>query len=455
MLKKHLVVLILSACMLSTKLSYAQSWVSIGSPGFSAAQADYGTIAIDSSGTPYVAYLDESTPLYQATVMKYNGTNWVPVGRPGFTAGQVQYTSITIDRSGVPYVAYMDVNTANFRASVMKFADTGWVVVGDTGFSQQQASFTSIAIDTTGKAICVAYLDDFGCLGLPTVMKYNGTSWVNVGAPRFDTANVAYLSLAISGGVPYVAFPDGYDTQKATVMKFVDTSWVPVGSRGFSAQGVGMVSLAMNNDTPYVAFTDNANSRKATVMKYNGSSWINVGMAGFSAGEADNITIAIDKNGTPYVIFEDATTAHLGATVMKYNGSSWVTVGTPGFTTGLDAQNTTIAIDKSGNPYVCFQQFPGGKISVMKFDIATEVTNAANTVGYSVSVYPNPAHEQLTITTNDNSNITSIEITNMIGQTICTHEYRSQQVHVDISDLPKGVYFIKVNGSEVRKFVKE
>ena len=458
MLKKYLVLFIVCSCLFSTRYAHAQSWVSVGSPGFSGTEADNGTLAIDSNGTPYVAFVDLGTPLFQATVMKYDGTSWVPVGHRGFTAGQVQYTSISIDHNNVPYVAYMDINTLGFRASVMKFMDTGWVAVGDTGFSQQQASSICMAIDTAGTPF-VAYLDDFGCLGLPTVMKYNGTSWVNVGAPRFDTGNVAYISMAIAGSTPYVAFPDGFDTQKATVMKLVDTTWMPVGNRGFSAQGIGPISLVMSKDTPYVAFTDYANSRKATVMKYDGSNWVTVGIAGFTAGEADYISLAIDNHGNPYVFYEDPTTPHLGATAMKYNGSSWVGVGMSGFTTGLDAVNTMMAIDKNGTPYACYQQFPGATASVMKFDATTDVKSVA-AAGSSLSVFPNPASTQITVSAS--FPINEIVITDLLGQTVYSVKYSGGlQVSVDVAELPKGVYLVRVNPSAgsgqavVRKFVKE
>jgi hypothetical protein len=36
-----------------------------------------------------------------------------------------------------------------------------------------------------------------------------------------------------------------------------------------------------------------------------------------------------------------------------------------------------------------------------------------------------------------------------------TNNYNSDQIQVDVSTLPAGLYFVKVNGSEVRKFVKE
>jgi len=40
--------------------------------------------------------------------MKFDGNNWVNVGSPGFSAGQADYISLAIDGSGTPYVAYSD-----------------------------------------------------------------------------------------------------------------------------------------------------------------------------------------------------------------------------------------------------------------------------------------------------------------------------------------------------------
>jgi len=75
-------------------------------------------------------------------------------------------------------------------------------------------------------------------------------------------------------------------------------------------------------------------------------SWQIVGSEGFSASEADNECMAIDTNGTPYIVYTDAGNANK-ATVMKYNGTAWVTVGSAGFSEGI-ANFTSIAIDRSG-----------------------------------------------------------------------------------------------------------
>jgi hypothetical protein len=70
-----------------------------------------------------------------------------------------------------------------------------------------------------------------------------------------------------------------------------------------------------------------------------------------------------------------------------------------------------------------------------------------------IQLYPNPATSSLNITSTNP--ITQITITNLLGQTLYTQNYNTQKVQIDVADLPTGVYFIKINASEVRKFVKE
>ena len=126
-------------------------------------------------------------------------------------------------------------------------------------------------------------------------------------------------------------------------------SWDTVGHPGFSAQKAYYTSIAIDTEgTPYVVYVDAGNGLKATVMKYNGSSWDTVGHPGFSAGMVIYTSIAISKNGTPYVVYEDTINSYK-ATVMKYDGSNWVTVGNAGFSDG-EVNWTCISIDSNGTP---------------------------------------------------------------------------------------------------------
>ena len=171
------------------------SWATVGTAGFSADTAYTTSIAIDGSGTPYVAYVDAGDS-DRATVMKYNGTSWVTVGTAGFSAGKANYTSIAIDGSGIPYVAYEDAGNSN-KATVMKYNGTSWDTVGTAGFSAAAALNTSVAIAPNGIPV-VAYEDD-GNYDEATVMKYSATQDASLPVQATDfVANSGVNSVTLS-----------------------------------------------------------------------------------------------------------------------------------------------------------------------------------------------------------------------------------------------------------------
>ena len=69
------------------------------------------------------------------------------------------------------------------------------------------------------------------------------------------------------------------------------------------------------------------------------------------------------------------------------------------------------------------------------------------------NLYPNPATQQLTVT--NNHSITSICIMAITGQTIYNQQVNAPTAQIYVAELPAGLYFIKINGSEIKKFVKE
>ncbi len=70
-----------------------------------------------------------------------------------------------------------------------------------------------------------------------------------------------------------------------------------------------------------------------------------------------------------------------------------------------------------------------------------------------LKIYPNPASSELTIIATNKIN--KVSINNLLGQTMYTHEYNTDKVQVDVADLPPGIYLIRINGTEIRKFVKQ
>lgn len=304
---------------------------------------------------------------------------WDTIGNANFSAGITLYTSMAIDNGGTPYVAYQD-GSVHLKATVMKYNGSNWVNVGSPGFSDSTAEYLSFAMDRNNVPY-VAFGDDI--YGNVTVMKYDGSNWIDVGSPGFGTAIMTggnWLTID-SGGTPYVAYSTGV-VPKATVMKYDGSNWVYVGTPGFSAGEAQYITIAVDrNGTPYVSYRDYANGDAITVMKYDGSNWVNVGSPGFSPTGVALSSLAIDSAGTPYVAFKDNGDSNK-ATVMKYDGSNWTYVGSRGFTY-LGVTDVVLTIDKNGTLYVALSD---DIMTVMKYDGVNWVT-----VGYphfsSVAVY--------------------------------------------------------------------
>ena len=76
-----------------------------------------------------------------------------------------------------------------------------------------------------------------------------------------------------------------------------------------------------------------------------------------------------------------------------------------------------------------------------------QTTSIAEVNGMSkIRLYPNPVNSDLTIT---NLKGINVEIYNIVGQQIIYHENASGDLSVDMSNLPDGVYFVKLKDGKI------
>jgi hypothetical protein len=357
-------------------------WRQVGAAGFSAGDATDISLAVDSSGIPYVAYsecMDANCSVTEARVKKLSGSDWIQVGAVAkFTGGNAGATRLAVDKNGTPYVAFSDTNNGG-KLRVMKLNGSSWMDVGgNVPISGSKATDISIAVDTNGKPF-VAYSECVnGCIdSRVTMATLNGTDWGAFNGAGFSVDAASSVGLALnSSGIPFVAYihTDSNDTNKIGVIQYSDTGWIQVGLADFAAASIeGNVRLACtSSDILYVAYNDA--DGKISVKKFSDAGWTQVGAAGFSTGEATDISLAMDSKGTPYVAYSeciDANCSVMEARVKKFSGSVWTQVGAVTKFTGGNADSTNLALDKNGILYVAYSDWDRDyKASAMRFSNA-------------------------------------------------------------------------------------
>jgi hypothetical protein len=301
------------------------SWITLGGTGLSSGSAFHISMAIDDADAVYVAYYDgDKSGMATVCRFAYSEGAWTTVGSAGFSAGVALYLSLALNSTGIPYLAYLDGSDSLYRATVQYRSGTSWLTLGSTRPSTGMVSGTSLAISEDGIPY-LAYIDN-NLSDMATVTKYYGNTWTDVGDTVFSSGSVESISLALdSAGMPYVAYKDNGTTAngKISVRQFNGSSWIYLGMEGLSSDTVDNVSLAIFGDgTLFVAYKDNNTiaAGKPTVQQYDEDmgTWISVGTEGFGTETVlDYLDLAIDADGIPFVAFKDGT-ADNKATVMVY-----------------------------------------------------------------------------------------------------------------------------------------
>jgi hypothetical protein len=140
---------------------------------------------------------------------------------------------------------------------------------------------------------------------------------------------------------------------------------------------------------------------------------------------------------------------------MKFNGTTWMNVGLPGFSAG-SVEFTSLAFSPTGEPYVAYLDYLNDhKATVMRYDSVLTGINAQDVS--KLSVYPDPATNNITIETSGKTKESMLAIVNVAGQELFTSQITLPRTQLDITSLPAGVYFLRLTSEktvEVCKIIK-
>lgn len=320
--------------------------------------ADTTALALAPDGTLYIAYHDRNEG-GKTVVKRLTDGKWVKLGGEPASAAYSRFMRLEVTPQGTPIVAFQDFGAQGRGGiTVRRFTDGEWATLGRPGFSAGQAAFIALAIAPDGTP-WVAYQDfsDQATGGL-SVQKFSQDKWQTLGRAGFSGGEAHFIALAIDArGTPYVAFRDFADRHNgASVFTFDGKVWQPVGDgAGLSPGAATFISLALAPDgTPYIAYEDGGAENPATVRKLSddGSHWGYVGQAWFTRSESEFTTIAFAPDGTPYIAYQDWL--HGGLSVQKFDGDEWQFVGEPGISPG-EAEGISMVIAGDGSVFVAYR----------------------------------------------------------------------------------------------------
>ena len=413
------------------------SWIELGF-GSSAlspyADANIEAIYADTNGNVYAAANHFGTHPGYCYVYKWDGTSWSQLG-PGSAFPAADISTIKPDRYGNLYIAggySVDSTLLGSNGFVAKWDGTTWSEVG-TGASALNANgyIDALFIDTLGNIFAGGGFTDGSCdtTGNLYVAKWDGMSWSMLGSPvihtyhgEFDIFNI----LEDTAGNVYASGSFGNDTTRPYVAKWDGLSWSILGDLHFNGAINSMCFDKFGNI--YIAgnFTD-------TTVPAPGPSW-----------------------------------AYHPSYVAKWDGTNWSKLGTG--SDGINANNPiySICADTSGYIYAgggftdttisyidtvpLVDTFAFHPHYIARYGLPPTAVVSVNHL-LNLDIYPNPAQHVLNVSAGNI--ITATTITDATGRIVHTHTWDTRKIQVDISGLMPGAYFLNINRSEVRQFIKE
>ncbi len=279
---------------------------------------------------------------------------------------------------------------------VVKFDSSGNVLWASDPGSNDNADPASISTDLYGGVYVTGYYWGYTC-------AFGGITLTNPDtASSGDTYNLFLVKYDSAGNIKWVRTATGDSYAQATTV---------------TNDASGNVYIAGNTLSTNLVFgTDTLPDNDIFLAKYDSSGNV-IWIANAHGLFADDVPDCI-------------TTDAFGNLYMSGDYSSWV------------MNFGTIILRDSNNLYMF----------LAKINTANTLVPIIKQTG-NITVYPNPATTFLTISASQN--ITTISIINLLGQTVYSNKYNLSEVQIDVSGIPAGIYVLKVNGSEVRKFIKQ
>ena len=315
-------------------------------------------LAVYPDGTPIVAWANTYGTSTEIYARHWNGLNWVELGdHSASTVGISLWDGWSGDPSlavgaGGPIVAWSDDAEGNGEIYLRRWNGLTWAHMGGSAYgggisNNAGNSFSpSLAILPDGTPI-VAWADDSDGVTNIYVRRWNGTTWVEMGAGSAAGGGISQSdgaygpSLAIGpAGTPYVAWnDDSSGNAEIYVRRWDGLNWVEVGPGSAGGGGISQSSgnsfspaLVVDDDgAPIVAWIEHvAGQWQLYIRRWDGAAWQEIGAGSASGGGVSgngnylwlDFSLAQTADGRPILAWSDETADEIFVKV--WNNFAWV-----------------------------------------------------------------------------------------------------------------------------------
>ena len=183
-------------------------------------KSEHLSIAMSSTGVPNICFKRTQAGDSKAYVGRRNASNaWEILAGGAASEGTADWGQVAVDGSGNPYIIFSDYfSTRAGKATVRRYNGASWETVGTAGFTAGVVSRSDIAIDQSTGDVYIAYADE-GDGNKLFVKKWTGSAWASV----FDSTiapSAASISMYLLNGVPYVVYKDGSNSDLASAVRY-------------------------------------------------------------------------------------------------------------------------------------------------------------------------------------------------------------------------------------------
>lgn len=299
------------------------------------------SLALDSAGNPTVAWDDQSSGHPEIYLKRWNGAAWEELGGSASGGGVSQssdpaeWPSLAVGSSGRPFVAWENRWNGHFQIRLRYWDGSSWVGLGssarDRGISEgpEDSLLPSLALDRSDRP-SVAWLGMNGGRARIHFRRWQGARWEVLGSPSmgddFESHGLdGWLSdrpwLALDpDGNPIVAWRGGSISASTLYLRrWQAGEWRELGPAA-SPGGVGgtaarceyavLATDAAGN--PVVAWDDARQGPfNVYLRRWDGTSWIELGGSSTgggvsqTAGSAGNASLALDATGNPVLAWSE------------------------------------------------------------------------------------------------------------------------------------------------------